>query len=128
MALLFLTLPEVLAIHRRQIERRGGDPGIRDLGLLESAIAMPQAGFGGEYLHGDIFEMAAAYLFHIVMNHPFLDSNKRAGVATSFIFLEMNGFDVNVKEDEMFELVLSMIRGETDKAAFAAFFRKHSRK
>ncbi len=75
----FLTLDEVIEIHRDMIERYGGSFGIRDEGLLESAVAMPQAGFGEQYLHADVFEMAAAYLFHIVRNHPFVDGNKRTG-------------------------------------------------
>ena len=66
----FLSLAEALEIHRDQIERYGGNTGIRDLGLLQSALAMPAAGFGERYLHTDLFEMAAAYLFHIVQNHP----------------------------------------------------------
>ena len=76
---IFLSLAEVLEIHRDQIERYGGDPGIRDLDLLQSALAIPAAGFGGQYLHNDLYEMAAAYLFHITQNHPFVDGNKRTG-------------------------------------------------
>ena len=72
----FLTLDEVLEIHRDQIERYGGAAGIRDLGLLQSALAQPSATFGGQYLHADLHEMAAAYLYHLVQNHPFLDGNK----------------------------------------------------
>jgi death-on-curing protein len=75
----FLTLGEVIEIHRDQIERYGGDPGIRDLSRLQSVLATPVAGFGGRYLHTDLFAMAAAYLFHITQNHPFVDGNKRAG-------------------------------------------------
>ncbi|MEK7678791.1 MAG: Fic family protein, partial [Deltaproteobacteria bacterium] len=73
MELVFLTLDEVVVIHRDQIERYGGSPGIRDIELLQSAVSMPTAGFSGDYLHSDIFEMAAAYLFHIIRNHPFVD-------------------------------------------------------
>ncbi|HYQ81440.1 MAG TPA: Fic family protein, partial [Anaeromyxobacteraceae bacterium] len=72
----FLTLDEVLALHADQIGRYGGSPGLRDLGLLESALAAPRATFGGEHLHGSLPEMAAAYLFHLVRNHPFVDGNK----------------------------------------------------
>ena len=77
---LFLTLEEVREIHIDQIERYGGGPGIRDISLLQSAIAMPAAGFGEQYLHGDLFEMAAAYLFHLVQNHPFVDGNKNLAI------------------------------------------------
>ena len=87
----FLTLDELLTIHRDQIERYGGSEGIRDMDLLKSAIAMPAAGFGGCYVHADLCEMAAAYLFHIVRNHPFVDGNKRIGAALFLWFLEKNG-------------------------------------
>ena len=75
----FLTLDDVLESHREQIRVYGGSEGLRDLGLLESAIAQPPAGFGGVPLHRDLYEMAAAYLFHLVQNHPFIDGNKRVG-------------------------------------------------
>lgn len=74
---LFLDRDRVLRTHMSLIERYGGSAGLRDVGLLHSAIAMPQASFGGEFLHKDVFEMASAYLFHIVQNHPFFDGNKR---------------------------------------------------
>ena len=123
----FLNLNEALRIHRDQIERYGGDPGIRDLGLLESAVAMPSAGFGGSYLLDDRFEMAAAYLFHIVMNHPFVDGNKRTGIATALVFLEINDLEVNVSQDALVNMVLAITKGKADKGGIAAFFRKHSR-
>ena len=88
---LFLTIDEIVAIHDDQVNRYGGSHGLRDEGLLLSAAAMPEMGFGGEYLHHDLFEMAAAYLFHIVMDHPFVDGNKRAGTAAARVFLRLNG-------------------------------------
>ena len=84
---IFLGLDEVIEIHNDQIKRYGGHVGIRDIELLKSAVAMPAAGFGGDYLHTDIYEMAAAYLFHIVRNHPFIDGNKRTGAVASVVFL-----------------------------------------
>ena len=81
MAPCFLDLDLVLRTHRGLIERYGGEEGLRDAGLLQSAIAQPRAMFGGEFLHKDLFEMAAAYLFHVVQNHAFLDGNKRTGAA-----------------------------------------------
>ena len=83
----FLTLDDVIEIHGEMIARYGGSDGIRDKGLLESAVATPQASFGGDYVHTDVFEMAAAYLFHIVKNHPFIDGNKRTGAMAAFVFL-----------------------------------------
>ncbi|MEG4329587.1 Fic family protein, partial [Microcoleus sp. herbarium5] len=73
----FLFLDEVLELHDDQISSFGGTPGVRDEGLLESALAQPQATFGGQFLHSTISEQAAAYLYHIAMNHPFIDGNKR---------------------------------------------------
>ena len=88
---LFLDLDRVLRTHLSLIEHYGGAEGVRDVGLLHSAIAMPQASFGGEFLHKDLFETAAAYLYHIVQNHPFVDGNKRTGAACAIIFLLLNG-------------------------------------
>jgi death-on-curing protein len=122
----FLTLGEVIEIHRDQIERYGGDPGIRDLGLLQSAIAMPAAGFGDRYLHTDLYEMAAAYLFHIIQNHPFIDGNKRTGAVASLVFLSLNEVDLEADEDEFERIVLGVAQGKIDKASVAEFFRKNS--
>lgn len=104
----FLALDEVLEIHRDQISRYGGAPGVGDAGLLQSAIAQPKATFAGQYLHADLFEMAAAYLFHIVKNHPFIDGNKRVGAVAAIVFLELNGLEVNAPEDEYELLVLQV--------------------
>ncbi|OQW46288.1 MAG: death-on-curing protein [Nitrospira sp. HN-bin3] len=123
---LFLTFEEVGEIHRDQIERYGGTVGIRDDGLLESALAAPQAGFGGHYLHGDLFEMASAYLFHLVQNHPFLDGNKRVGAATALAFLVLNGVETNIPNPVLVQEVLSVAQGKMDKPAIAAFFREHA--
>jgi len=123
----FLTLAEALAIHRDQIERYGGDAGIRDLSLLESAIAMPQAGVRGEYLHADLFEMAGAYLFHIVRNHPFLDGNKRTGLAAALVFLDLNGVDVEAGPAALERMVREVAEGRAGKPKLAAFFAKHGR-
>jgi death-on-curing protein len=124
---LFLTLEEVLDIHRDEIERHGGTLGIRDNGLLESAVAAPQSGFGGHYLHGDFYEMAAAYLFHLVQNHLFLDGNKRVGVATALVFLTMNGVETKMTNQVLVDMVLAVAIGKIDKPTIAEFFRKHSR-
>lgn len=86
----FLDIDHAMRLHRSLIEAYGGSEGIRDVGLLHSALAVPRASFGGEFLHQDLFEMAAAYLYHIVQNHPFIDGNKRTGAAAAIIFLSMN--------------------------------------
>jgi death-on-curing protein len=122
----FLSLDEVVAIHRDQIERYGGSLGVRDWGLLSSAVAMPAAAFGGQYLHTDLFEMAAAYLFHIVQNHPFIDGKKRVGAVAADVFLNLNGVTLTAGEDDYAELVLSTARGEIGKSAIAEFLRAHT--
>lgn len=122
----FLTLDEVLEIHRDQLARYGGAPGIRDLGLLQSAVAQPRASFGGQFLHADLLTMAAAYLFHIVQNHPFLDGNKRVGAVAALVFLRLNDQEVSVTNAELEALVLSVAKGQVDKTALTAFFRDHA--
>lgn len=123
---IFLTLGEIIEIHRDQIERYGGDPGLRDLGLLQSAMAMPAAGFGGCYLHTNLFEMAAAYLFHITQNHPFIDGNKRTGAVASLVFLSLNDVEIEANEGEFERIVVGVAEGKIDKASVAEFFRKNS--
>jgi death-on-curing protein len=124
----FLTLDQTLRLHARQIEQFGGSDGIRDVAMIESAIAQPEQGFGGEYLHKDFPEMAAAYLFHLTKNHGFVDGNKRIGAAAALVFLEMNGIDTDViDEGEMETLTLSIADGTADKDTAAAFFRARIR-
>ena len=124
---LFLGLDEVIEIHRDQIERYGGHPGIRDIELLKSAVAVPAAGFGEDYLHTDTYEMAAAYLFHIIRNHPFVDGNKRTGAVAAVVFLIMNGIELHAKEESFESMVRSIAEGKLDKTGAAEFFRRHAR-
>ena len=123
---MFLTLDEVLAIHRDQNERYGGSDGVRDWGLLQSAIAMPAATLGGQFLHSDVCEMAAAYLFHIVQNHPFFDGNKRVGAVAAYVFLALNDTKLTADNDTYADLVLTVACGETPKSAVAEFFRANT--
>jgi death-on-curing protein len=122
----FLTLDEILEIHKDQIARYGGAAGIRDLGLLHSALAQPQATFAGQFLHGDPFEMAAAYLFHLVQNHPFNDGNKRVGAVAALVFLQLKDRDIKATDQELESLVLSVAQGKTEKQAIAQFLREHA--
>ena len=124
----FLTLAEVLAIHRDQIQRYGGAHGLRDRHRLEAAAAMPMAAVQGEYLHADLSEMAAAYLYHLVQNHPFVDGNKRTGTVAALVFLALNGYKFMASQEELTELVLSVARGQLLKSDVAQFFRKHHTK
>ena len=127
MSPLFLGLEEVLEIHHDQITRYGGTEGIRDLGLLQSALSMPQAGAGNQYFHADLFEMAAAYLFHIVRSDPFVDGNKRTGVTAALVFLEMNGIEIRASDQALVQTVLAVAEGKLQKGALAGFFRRHIR-
>ena len=121
----FLTLDEVLAIHAHQVELYGGALGLRDRSLLESALAMPQAVFNEEFLHPTIEEQAAAYLFHLVSNHPFLDGNKRVGLACALVFLRLNRVRIGATDDELVALTLGVATGDHSKADVAVFFQGH---
>lgn len=127
MTIRFLGLDEVLAIHREQVELYGGTEGVRDLGLLESAVASPEASFDGNYLHGTVNEMAAAYLYHLCQNHPFLDGNKRVAAASMFLFLYVNDHELDCSDDELVELTLGVASGEVTKAEVAVFLSGHVR-
>jgi death-on-curing protein len=115
----FLTVEVVLALHERQLDRFGGGTGLRDRGLLESAVAQPQASFGGTYAHDGIFAMAAAYLFHIVANHPFVDGNKRVGLLAAQVFLDVNGITLDHDSEAFYDLTMGVAEGRIDKAAVA---------
>ena len=121
----FLTLADVLTIHANQVELYGGEPGVRDPGLLESAMAQPRALFDGAFLHSDLFAMAGAYLFHIVQNHPFLDGNKRTGAVAALVFLDLNGVTIKAPEGSLYDLTLSVATGQANKVVVAEFFRSH---
>jgi death-on-curing protein len=119
---LFLSLDEVLEIHERQVERYGGSPGLRDGAGLESAVAVPQSTFGGEFLHASIPAMAAAYLYHICQNHPFIDGNKRAGANAAITFLLMNAWEPAFSEQELVDVVLSVASGGLGKPHLTEIF------
>ena len=123
----FLSLDEVLEIHEQQIERYGGSPGLRDAAGLESAVATPQATFGGEFLHTSIPAMAAAYLFHLCQNHPFIDGNKRVGANAAITFLLMNNWEPTFDEEELVDLVLSIPAGGLRKPGSIETFESHCR-
>ena len=124
---LFLTLDEVLALHEDQIRRYGGAAGLRDLDLLSSAVAVPRVTFEGALLHESLAEMAAAYLYHLAKNHPFLDGNKRTALAACLAFLWLNDREVDATEDELTELVLGVAAGSVGKAEVAVFLGEHAR-
>ena len=121
----FLSVDRIKRIHLDQVERYGGEPSIRDQGLLESAAAMPAASFGDQFLHAFPHEMAAAYLFHLVSNRAFVDGNKRVGLATALTFLKVNGKRLECEHQALEDLVLGVARGEKEKVDVAIFFRDH---
>ena len=100
---------------------------MRDLGLLQAALATPAAGFGGWYLHSGLYEVAAAYLFHIPQNHPFVDGNTRTGVVAAIVFLSLNGMELEADEERLERLVLDVAQAKAGKAAVTDFFRNSSR-
>ncbi len=122
----FLELAEVLEIHQSRIQKYGGKDGIRDLGLLQSALAQPSAGFADKYFHTDLYEMAAAYLFHLSRNHPFLDGNKRTALACCLVFLAYNEIEIKTESAELEELTVQAAQGSIEKVQIADFLRKHS--
>jgi death-on-curing protein len=122
----FVTVDEALAWHQIVIEQFGGDPGVRDLGLLESAIAQAQQGFGGEFAYSAPFGMATAYAFHISKNHPFVDGNKRVALTACVAFLQMNGWILVSRGTEAADALLDLILGKWTRVEFASWLEKRS--
>lgn len=121
--LIFLSLTDAVRIHVDQIQHYGGLNGVRDFGLLESALAMPRASFGGEWLHRDRYEMAAAYAFHLCRNHPFTDGNERTGLACALVFLEFNGISVGDPGGVLYQAMMETASGSLDKLGLAQVLR-----
>lgn len=119
----FLSVQDVLAIHEDTVLHEGGLSGLRDAGLLESAVLMPQQQFGGEYLHPGLPEMAAAYLFHLCRNHAFLDGNKRVAVLAALIFLRVNGVEGLPEPDALEAITLEVASGARGKGELTEWLR-----
>lgn len=122
----FLTLEEVLAIHENRIRKYGGSSGVRDLGLLQSALGSVEATFGGQFLNETLLEMGASYLYSICRNHPFIDGNKRTALACELAFLRLNGTRITSGEDDLTDLVIGVAEGRVSKAAIAVFFEQRT--
>jgi len=122
----FLAIDDVLDIHAEQLARFGGADGVRDYGLLESALAQPMATFDGAFVHRDLFEMAGAYLFHIVSNHPFVDGNKRAGLLAALVFLDLNAIEITHSSEALYDLTMSVAEGRSGKDDVASCLRRLS--
>jgi death on curing protein len=119
---LWIEVREVLAIHDRLLALHGGGAGLRDRGLLESALARPRQhnAYAGK---PDIVEMAALYAAGIVRNHPLVDGNKRTGLVIGILFLELHGFDFKASEEDVTQAVLALAAGTLDEASYAAWLR-----
>jgi death-on-curing protein len=124
---IFLTLDQVLAEHAEQLRRYGGSAGLRDERLLRSALGQPEASFGGVWLHEDLASMAAAYIFHLSQNHPFVDGNKRIAAAAGVLFLALNGQMMEADPDAFADIVMHTADGRTTKDDLATFLRAHLR-
>ena len=122
----YLTLGEVVALHRRLIASSGGASGIRDLGGLESAVAQPRASFGGADLYPAVIEKAVALGFSLVMGHPFVDGNKRAGHAAMETFLVLNGYELSAPLDEQERVMLDLAAGDLSRDEFLAWVRSRA--
>ena len=122
--IVFITIEEVYRLHKGLIEEFGGIHGIRDEGLLDSAINTPKATFFEQYLHSDIYEMAAAYAYHIIKNHPFIDGNKRTGIGICVIFLGKNDIWLKMTQEEFYDLTIKIATSEISKEEVAEIFRE----
>lgn len=124
MKIKFLSLPEITRLHLDQISTFGGTNGIRDLNSLKSALHTPKATYDGQFLHPTVYEMASAYLFHIVKNHPFIDGNKRTGTMAMLVFLAINNYDFDAPNKDFLETVLQVAQGKLNKSELAIFIKK----
>jgi|SRR6478672_1175229 len=121
----FISYDSVLDIHSYLVERFGGSHGLRDEGLLESALSQPQQTFFGELLHSTIYAQAAAYLYHIAKNHAFIDGNKRTALATTITFLKVNGYRLYLPKEETEILVLDVVSGKLNKEELSIILKKY---
>jgi death on curing protein len=119
----FLSLAIVLKIHARQIEKFRGTNGIRDQGLLESALAQPQITFDGQLLHPEIYHQAGAYLYHLTMNHPFIDGNKRTAFAVMDTFLRVNGYNLILSNEDAYNLVIGVANHQINKEVLSNYLK-----
>lgn len=122
---IFVTNERAIRLHRKLIEATGGISGLRDKSLLESAIAQPQMSIFKEYACKNIFEMAAAYCYHIAKNHPFIDGNKRTALAVTLFFLKKNGYALKPKVD-LYSLMLDIAASKIIKEQAAKFFKSNT--
>ena len=121
----YLSLTEVIELHRRVVNQSGGASGLRDIGGLKSAIAQPRMTFGGEDLYPTLIEKAGALCFSLVQNHPFVDGNKRLGHAAMEVFLILNGYEIQASVDEQEELILGVASGQISRESLVEWLTTH---
>jgi death-on-curing protein len=126
MAIKFVPEELVLTIHADLLQRYGGQPGLRDRGLLESALAQPRMTAGGKEIHKTVFEKAAAYGFHVCSNHPFIDGNKRVAFVLMDVFLQKNRWEIIASEEEAYSMMMSLASGKLTKAQLSAWLKEHT--
>ncbi len=124
----YLTAEQVLFLHARLIDETGGSHGVRDIGMLLSAVGRPSASFAGQDLYPDVFTKAAALMESLVKNHPFVDGNKRTGIATAGLFLLQNGYRLTATNNELEGLTLAVARSETTPDQIASWCRDHCKR
>lgn len=124
----FLSIDQVVYLHEKSIRNFGGKPGIRDFALLNSAINIPQSTFSGKFLCINVYEMAAAYLFHLTKNHPFFDGNKRVGVLAAIVFLEINSYIIDFNPGELRDLGLAVACSKISKKEISEILKSKSYK
>jgi death-on-curing protein len=126
MAIRYIPEELVLTIHADLLQRYGGQPGLRDRGLLESALAQPRMTVGGKEVHKTLFEKTAAYGYHICNNHPFIDGNKRVAFVLMDVFLQKNGWEITAAEEDAYSMMMSLASGNLSKVQLASWLKEHS--
>lgn len=121
----YLSVEEVVSLHSLLIAQSGGASGLRDRGALESAVAQPEASFGGQPLYPMISDKAAALGFSLIQNHPFVDGNKRVGHAAMEVFLILSGYELDASVDDQERIVLGVASGRTSKIELAEWLSHH---
>ena len=122
----YLTAEQVLFVHYRLIRETGGEHGVRDLGLLESAVARPQSTFDRQELYPDVFEKAAALMESLINNHPFVDGNKRTGIASAVLFLQQNGISFSAKNADLEKFTLRVASSKAGRSEITKWLKSHS--
>lgn len=123
----YLTLEQILVIHEDQIDRYGGSHGLRDLSLLESAIFRPQTTFSGEELYKSIFDKAAAMLHSLILNHPFIDGNKRTAVVATIVFLFKNNYEIHVSNTALLTFALAVEKKEYNLEEISRWLQENTK-